>query len=147
MAQQACVNGGQTWSKHLRNVVSRIRETNWRPALAFLMILALFDGVYAICVGGWARLIQDVAFLVWCTIFIVAVVTEDGEERAAREEIRDIRRDEEGIQWKFEACRMERAGKGWLLWNFDRKLRMPLDDGDTFFIGIPTKPRPEYGDY
>ena len=143
MAQHACVNGGQTWSKHLRNVVSRIRETNWRPALAFLMILALLDGVYAACIGRWTWLIQDAAFVVWCTMFILAVCTDDDEQQVAREEIHDIRRDEDGIEWKFEACRMERAGKGWLLWNFDRKLRMPLDDGDTFFIGIPAKVMPE----
>jgi hypothetical protein len=109
------------------------------------MILALFDGVYAACVGRWAWLIQDAAFLVWCTIFIVVVCTDDEEEEhGARQEIQDIRRDEEGMQWKFEACRMEREGKGWLLWNFDRKLRMPLDDGDTFFIGIPAKAMPEH---
>jgi hypothetical protein len=86
---------------------------------------------------------QDVAFVAWCTIYILAVLSDEEEKQAAREEIRDIRRDEEGIQWKFEACRMERAGKEWLLWNFDRKLRMPIEDGDTFFIGIPSKVMPE----
>jgi hypothetical protein len=124
--------------------MSRIRETNWRPALAFFMVLALFDGVYAACIGRWTWLMQDVAFVAWCTIYILAVLSdEDEKQQEAREEIRDIRSDEEGIAWKFEACRMERAGKGWLLWNFDRQLRMPLDDGDTFFIGIPAKVMPE----
>jgi hypothetical protein len=143
MAQQACVNGRQTWSKHLRDSVSRIRETNWRPALAFFMELALFDAVYAVCIGRWTWLIQDAAFVAWCTMFILAMCTDDEKQQEAREEIRDIRRDEESIAWKFEACRMEREGKGWLLWNVDRKVRMPLDDGDTFFIGIPAKAMPE----
>ena len=128
-------------------MVSRIRETNWRPALAFFMVLALFDGVYAACFGRWVWLTQDAAFVVWCTMFILAMCTDDEKQQEAREEIQDIRRDEEGMQWKFEACRMERAGKEWLLWNFDRKLRMPLDDGDTFFIGIPTKVMPQHEDY
>jgi hypothetical protein len=127
----------------MRNVVSRIRETNWRPALAFVMLLALGDGVYAACVGRWVWLMQDVAFVAWCTIYILAVLSDEDEKHEAREEVCDIRNDESGIQWKFEACRMERQGKGWLLWNFDRKVRMPLDDGDTFFIGIPTKVMPE----
>ena len=111
--------------------------------MAFFMVLALFDGVYAACIGRWVWLIQDAAFLVWCTIYIIAVCTDIEEKQTAREEIQDIRSDEEGIQWKFEACRMEREGKGWLLWNFDRKVRIPLEDGDTFFIGIPAKAMPE----
>jgi hypothetical protein len=126
----------------LQACVRRIRETNWRPAVAFLMILALLDAVYAACTGRWVWLIQDVAFVAWCTIYILAVLSDEDEKQEAREEIDDIRRDESGIQWKFEACRMEREGKGWLLWNFDRKVRMPLDDGDTFFIGIPSKVMP-----
>jgi hypothetical protein len=127
----------------LQACVSRIRETNWRPALAFFMVLALFDAVYAACLGRWVWLIQDIAFVAWCTIYIAAVLSDEDEKHEAREEIHDIRSDEDGIQWKFEACRMERQGKEWLLWNFDRKLRMPLDDGDTFFIGIPSKVMPE----
>jgi hypothetical protein len=123
----------------LQVCTQRIRETNWRPAVAFLMLLALFDAAYAACLGRWVWLIQDIAFVAWCTIYIVVAVTEDEEKQDAREEVCDIRNDESGIQWKFEACRMEREGKRWLLWNFDRKLRMPLDDGDTFFIGIPAK--------
>jgi hypothetical protein len=122
--------------------MNRIRETNWRPALAFFMLLALGDGVYAACEGRWIWLTQDVAFVVWCTIYILAVLSDEDEKHEAREEVCDIRNDESGIQWKFEACRMEREGKGWLLWNFDRKVRMPLDDGDTFFIGIPSKVMP-----
>jgi hypothetical protein len=52
MAQQACVNGGQTSIKpHRDGIMDRIRETNWRPGVAFLMILALFDGAYAACIG------------------------------------------------------------------------------------------------
>jgi hypothetical protein len=120
-------------------MVRRIRETNWRPALAFFMVLALLDGVYAACIGRWTWLMQDVAFVAWCTIYILAVLSDEDEKHEAREEVCDIRNDESGIQWKFEACRMEREGKQWLLWNFDRKLRMPLDEGDTFFIGIPSK--------
>jgi hypothetical protein len=127
----------------LQACVSRIRETNWRPGVAFLMILALFDGVYAACSGRWVWLMQDVAFVAWCTVYILAVFSDEDEKQTAREEIWDVRRDEVGIQWKFEACRMERAGKRWLLWNFDRKVRMPLEDGDTFFIGVPAKAMPE----
>jgi hypothetical protein len=106
------------------------------------MILALLDAVYAACTGRWVWLIQEVAFVAWCTIYILAVLSDEDEKHEAREEIDDIRRDESGIQWKCEACRMEREGKGWLLWNCDRKVRMPLDDGDTFFIGIPSKVMP-----
>jgi hypothetical protein len=126
--------------------MQRIRETNWRPALAFFMLLAVGDAVYATCQGRWVWLMQDVAFVAWCTIYITVVCTDEEEKQAARNEVCDIRRDESGIQWKFEACRMEREGKGWLLWNFDRQVRMPLDDGDTFFIGIPAKVMPEPDD-
>ena len=126
----------------IRNVVSRIRETNWRPAVAFVMLLALGDGVYAICIRQWVWLIQDVAFVAWCTIYILAVVSDEDWKQAAGEEVQDIRNDASGIQWKFEACRMEREGKQWLLWHVARKVRMPLDDGDTFFIGIPSKVMP-----
>jgi hypothetical protein len=124
--------------------MQRIRETNWRPALAFFMLLALGDAAYAACLGRWVWLIQDVAFVAWCTIYILAVCTDEEEKEAVREEICDMRNDESGVQWKFEACRMEREGKDWLLWNFDRKLRMPLLDGDTFYIGIPAKAMPEH---
>jgi hypothetical protein len=107
------------------------------------MLLALFDAAYAACLGRWAWLIQDIAFVAWCTTYILAVLSDEDEKHEAREEVCDIRNDESGIQWKFEACRMEREGKQWLLWNFDRKVRMPLDAGDTFFIGIPSKVMPE----
>ena len=85
---------------------------------------------------------RSTKLVAWCTIYILAVLSDEDEKQEAREEIDDIRRDESGMQWKCEACRMEREGKGWLLWNFDRKVRMPLDDGDTFFIGIPSKVMP-----
>jgi hypothetical protein len=74
----------------LQVCTQRIRETNWRPAVAFLMLLALFDAAYAACLGRWAWLIQDIAFVAWCTIYILAVLSDEDEKHEACGVVHDL---------------------------------------------------------